>query len=763
MRASMAARRGVGRGAALTALLLFTSVAWAEDSEEAPLAPGPGVSAFSLTVSGGVALGAYEAGFLAYAMAASRADGVERMRLLTGASAGSLNVLLAVLAACGEEAPGPTRSLFWDTWIPTGYERLFVPGDVTPLGVFSRAWLEAQASRIEAVWNRGLSPACDVVLGVSVTRVEPRLVHVAGGRLPLPRMEEKFALRLQGRGPGQPPRVTNYTAPGSTRREALLATDTQGEVAFAQVRDLVLASMAFPVAFPPKPLATCVAGATARPGVCLPTEARVADYIDGGIFDNTPLRLAVGLARDGLAPAPDGGPLRWREASEPGRRRSPRDVFFVFVDPDATEYPAEPAAQGPRSVPQLPRMLGGVLSAFIDTARSKELALLLEEEPEIAERLALPRRHFPAASAPLAAFLGFFETAFRSFDFYLGMYDARAMLREGASAGISPFEPPEGEGTDWTPLRCMRAVYDGLPGAETACAGEGLADFRALLQVSLDRLYTVCRDAKDTPGPRGWRNPQCERAAAGQAPPRVPGLAPGPWPEWRQGAEETELAHTLRLLGAYGFHFRDLGAPPGRDDLALMHMRQAFGRAVQRLAEVQPGDGAGAVEFAGKLAADSLSYAPPRTSFHLVMGPTLTELGVSFGTDSPALPRGLRLSSAIDLRGLQRVFSTGGGDPFALAVMVGPELRPAALQAALVQGRLALRAGWQFSTGTLPAGEDCGSAGVSACSRPLVQALLGATFLERLRVQVVGEWYPPSEGNRGLWSIAPGLGVELSP
>ncbi|WP_233582565.1 patatin-like phospholipase family protein [Corallococcus sp. CA053C] len=754
---------GLGRGAAFAALLLIAGVARAGAPEASTLQRAPRAAAYSVTVSGGVALGAYEAGFLAYAVAASHADGVERLRLLTGASAGSLNVLLAVLAACGEKAPGPTQSLFWETWIPVGYDRLFVPEDVTPLGAFSRTWLEAQSRRIETAWNRGLSPTCDVVLGVSVTRVEPRLVHVAGGRLPLPRMEEKFALRIQGRGPGRPPRVTNYIAPGSTRREPLLVTDAQGEVAFARVADLVLASMAFPVAFPPKALATCAAGATARPGVCLSTEAHVADYIDGGIFDNTPLRLAVGLARDGLAPAPEGGPMHWRDAAEPHGQRSPTDVFFVFVDPDATEYPAAPGPQAPRTAPQLPQLLGDVVSAFIDTARSKELALLLEEEPEIAERLALPRRHFPAASAPLAAFLGFFETAFRSFDFYLGMYDARAMNQEAADSGLGSFEPPESEEADWTPLRCMRAVYDGLPGAEVACAGEGLADFRALLQVSLDRLYAVCRDAKAVSGPRSWRNAHCERAATGGAPPRVPGLSPRQWPDWRQGAQETELAHVLRLLGAYGFHFRDLGAPPGRDDLALIRIRQVLGHALRRLADEQPGDGAAAVEFAGNLVANSLSYEPPRTSLHLVMGPTLTELGVSLGTDAPAMPRGLRLSGALGLRGLQQVFSSGGGEPFALTAVAGPELRPAALQASLAQGRMALRAGWQFSTRKPSVGEDCDSAGVSACSRPVVQGLLGATFLERLRVQVVGEWYPPWGGHRGLWSIAPGLGIELSP
>ncbi|WP_224242664.1 patatin-like phospholipase family protein [Hyalangium gracile] len=748
---------------ALAALLLVTGAAQAGAAGPSTPETAPRASTHALTVGGGVSLGAYEAGFLAYATAAVRAHGVEHVGLLTGTSAGSLNVLLAVLAACGEAAPGLTQSIFWETWIPVGFDRLFIPEDVTPLGVFSRGWLEAQARRIEEAWSRGLAPTCDVVLGVSATRVEPRLVHAAGGRLALPRIEEKFALRIQGRGWGQPPRVTNYTAPGSSRREPMLVTDERGEVAFSQVRDLIFASMAFPVAFAPQPLATCEAGATARPGVCLATEAYSADYVDGGIFDNTPLRLAVGLARDGLAPGADGGPPRWRDVPEPGARRSPTDVAFTFVDPFATEYPSAPGLQLPSEAAPLPQLLGGVASAFVNTARAKELALLLEEEPEIAQHMVQQRRHFPAASDPLTAFFGFFETSFRSFDFYLGMYDARRWLQESDAAGLWRFEVPSETGTGWEPFACMRAVYDGLPGAEATCAGEGLADFRVLLQVSLDRLYAACSAAVTTPGPRDWSNAHCERAASGESPPRVPGLAPEPWPDWRREAHETEHAHMTRLLGAYGFHFRDLGTPPGRGDLALMRIRQALGSAVQRLAEAQPRESAGAVQFAGKLIADSVAYAPPRTVLHLAMGPTLTELGSSIGSDASAIPPGLRLTGALGLRGLQRVFSSGGGEPFAVAAVAGPELRPLALQSPLAQALFALRGGWQFSTRGSASEQDCASEGVSSCSRPVAQGLVGVTLLASLRVQLIGEWYPPFAGHRGLWAIAPGIGVELSP
>ncbi|NOK22328.1 hypothetical protein [Corallococcus carmarthensis] len=51
---------------------------------------------------------------------------------------------------------------------------------------------------------------------------------------------------------------------------------------------------------------------------------------------------------------------------------------------------------------------------------------------------------------------------------------------------------------------------------------------------------------------------------------------------------------------------------------------------------------------------------------------------------------------------------------------------------------------------------------MTACSRPVVKGLVGITFLEFLRAQLVGEWYPAGTGSRKtLWSVAPGIGLEL--
>ena len=100
----------------LLALLFLSAppLAAAAEEERLPL--------HAITVSGGVSLGAYEAGFLAFSIHASPAGFADRLRLLTGTSAGSLNALLAIMAACGTEAPAPEESLFWTTWIPVGLD-----------------------------------------------------------------------------------------------------------------------------------------------------------------------------------------------------------------------------------------------------------------------------------------------------------------------------------------------------------------------------------------------------------------------------------------------------------------------------------------------------------------------------------------------------------------------------------------------------------------------------------------------------------------
>src|SRR5262245_1039878 len=184
----------------------------------------------SLTISGGVSLGAYQAGYLYYATHAVQHDaGAPPLRLLTGASAGSLNALITALTLCRAERPDPADSLFWQAWIDVGYRELFDPARATALSVLSRVPMERIAGRLKAVWRQGLDAACDLVLGITVTRLHSALVSIHDD-LEVPRQEEKFSLRIRGRGPGRPPRLTNYVDSGYHLPQPLLPlSDDDGD------------------------------------------------------------------------------------------------------------------------------------------------------------------------------------------------------------------------------------------------------------------------------------------------------------------------------------------------------------------------------------------------------------------------------------------------------------------------------------------------------------------------------------------------------
>lgn len=722
----------------------------------------PGVSrpvpAASLTVSGGVSLGAYEAGFLHYALAAAQRRNELDLRLVTGASAGSLNTFLAVLAACGADPERPGNSLAWNTWIPAGFDQLFTPKKASVLGAASRDWLERSAGPIEEAWARGLDPRCDVVLGVSTTRVKPRTsTTLAGLDLAPPRIEEKFAVRIQGRGPGVPPRATNYVDPANSAA-ALLVTDGAGEIAFSELRDLLFASMSFPVLFPPQEIRTCHGSPGASAPVCRADDAEAGLYVDGGVLDNAPLRLAVRLARDGLQASGDGR-LAWREHPLRGAPPASPQPLYVFVDPDASAYPPAFTAEASdtASLVDLLRMLA---VGFVDAARSKELVTLLEEQPEIADHVLVPRRSFPAASAPLFALLGFFETDFRVFDFYLGMYDARRMLAARVDAPVDedaarfPEAPDAGAGTaigGWGPLTCLRAIFDGAGAAADACGSDDLRAFRILAQVSLDKLYWTC-SAADRQDERIHWTEHCARAAGGADPPSVPGVvALQGAGAWRRQGEETDLAYTLRLLSGHRFEFRDLQVPSGRPDRAIRKIRASLGRVVGAIADAQPTVwGRLTVGRAGKLAADLVAYAPPRRVVHLTLGPTETELGLTTELpESNVIPGWLRLSAVVGARGLADVLSSGGHDSFGVLTTVGVGADPRLLSTFWSQLHVGARVGWLFASSS-----DYGS-------RPVVQAVLALTMLERFRVQLAGAWFPAFEGRGTDWSVAPGVGLEF--
>jgi hypothetical protein len=724
----------------------------------------------SLTVSGGVSLGSYEAGYLYYSLAAQRANpGLARVILSTGASAGSVNALLSLGASCAGTSLDPRRSLFHRVWVPMGLTQLYRPDATSPVAAFSQKAFQDVGTMVEEELARGLPGSCDVVLGIVASRLSPRLLEAAEGRLKVPVTEEHFVVRIRGRGEGRMPLITNYVDPDSVDEQAFLPESADGSVPFASLLDAVIASTSFPAAFPPRAVKHCVVrtrGGTAP--FCPEARATTALFVDGGVFDNSPLRLAATYAAGGLSRTPDQG-LRWNPGPRlSGSRSPPTEVAFAFLSADAAAFPDQSASEsgGDHSLlPLLLRELGG----FVNSARSRELNLLIEDFPQTAENLVFPRRHFPAASSPMYAFYGFFDRGFRSFDFDLGMYEARRQLtgvtlpRVDPAARerfVFPEDLPEARAAapSWAPLSCLRALFDGEAGAEVRCAGDELRPVRILAQVSLDRLWDRC-------GPDSrWDPPAAEFAACGPAlrgapPPRVPGVTGNP--DWRRRGDESEAAQTTRLLAAYGYDWSDIPVPPGAtEDQVLAALRAQLAEVTDHLARAQPTFGEEAIiGAAGRMGVNLFYYVPPRSTVWLTLGRAL-EIGGDWAVKDLSW---LRLTGAIEVMNLGTVLGSSPL-PVAFVPLVGIDALPREIGSAFLQPSFIVRGGYVLSPNDAFGGKPCEGndpVTIGACSRPAVEAGAAAAVTGILRLQLMAAWYPPAWGMPGLWAVLPSLGFQL--
>ena len=103
-----------------------------------------GPRSIAVSISGGVSLGVYEAGFLYLVGEAIKAQpDVMQGKLFTGASAGSANALISAVSSCLPSNTKPEADLGWKTWMPLGFNELFDKESVTPLSLFEARTLRS--------------------------------------------------------------------------------------------------------------------------------------------------------------------------------------------------------------------------------------------------------------------------------------------------------------------------------------------------------------------------------------------------------------------------------------------------------------------------------------------------------------------------------------------------------------------------------------------------------------------------------------------
>jgi len=572
----------------------------------------------ALIISGAASLGSYQGGFLYYYLrhlmgARLLAERVERavraeaavagtapeppwftasegspLRLITGASSGSINAFIAAMASCQAPVRHPRDSLFFRTWFPVGGAALTTSAEVQPDGLFSTQPIRAAVARMQEAWNQGAwapDRTCAVDVGLSATRIRSRAVApLVGTNLTLPHQTEQLMFTMHG-APGQIPTIQDFVPEAGAPDKALfhqlfrLIAPSDRPLAVADITNILWASSAFSFAFPPHRL-------TLTPGDSSPPDD--GDYTDGGVFDNRPAGLAVHMQR-------------WR-LGVAGEVAS--HTRYVVQDPDVTAWrPSRPAAVAPPA-PGAPKLFldtwAPFAGDFLDSAFTAELMDAIAREPTLQAGIEIPPRRMPVAGGYLMEFLAFAERDFRVFDFFSGMVDAWLHLAGSslafqvmAATGETPtFDDQAPEFDCLLAWRAHQLVGGaGATAPDDACAAVGREAVDPVLRDNLPALVhasTVALAWSTRPAPHAGdaSDEEVFLRALGDRP-ATPGRAP--------------------------YRFRDLTyrGKPATAQTVTLAIRDVMQELIERATFQQDGAGRFVVGAVGKALANLYAYRPP--------------------------------------------------------------------------------------------------------------------------------------------------------
>ena len=741
---------------------------------EKPIPPEPEIRKpyhVSLTVSGGVSLGAYQAGYLFYLSEVAKLNPeLFDLKMLTGASAGMVNAMLTMLAmGDGRSQTAPGDSLLYKTWTQMRYDDLLDVKDAPPLAMSSRKTLRKIAHAVEAEWNRGISRDIDVVMGATATRLKIKPLEISPG-FSIPRQEEKFVFRIRGQGPGREPLVENYVDRSFGSAPPLLPFQNPASPGYSRgdnfsiIRQILFASSAIPIFFSPQKIDYCIGIPESESGgerldePC-PEGLFHDEFYDGALADKRPLRLAHKIASSGLE-QDEHGDVSWMDEPDYAREELPAGMYFLYVDPDRRSYPTDDTGDVTETAVDQATSLfptfGKFMRGFLSSAQAKEVATLVEENPSVKKHIQMVTHDYPTMSGHLLNFFGFFDRNFRRFDFYLGMRDAHHFITSSIqprvqkrfnqeTINIAMPDPIDGASkTDWTddswrPYFCLRHIVDGQEAFKGACDDKKLRDFRILMQVSIDRLYDHCRSLLMN---ETLNHHHCKLAMMGLPPPRVV-KHDGENGFWKRRVEEEEnpFSHTMRLLETYQFHFRDLGLDRDDASLAMSRIREVILKHGDEFAKKLPFKERLALRIMGKPAVNFFMYAPPETILYFVAG-TGGEFAVSATLGHS---NWLRYNFAWQMQGMYFLL-TENPNVLAMTPLVGLEAEIYPASNPLLQTRIGARVGYQLSTGDRFHNRSCISGDFQnsslRCSAPVSQAFIAFSFYERIRLQIGFEWFP---------------------
>ncbi len=387
----------------IISILLFSFLA---------LAKTPTIN-MAMVISGGVSLGAYEAGYNWALIKMLRTLSLHstkirpQLKSLAGASAGSINALLSGIYWCQKESSNLHNSvddnLFHSIWTGIDITELQINGDspTNSATLFTRAPLAKKADEILALMRQPIyRKGCAIPFGVMVTKSHPIIeqfngidIKIQSFAIPMELYESNGHLQIRNSRKKIP-----YNA-----SMAIPTLDTNTST----IKDILFASSAFPGAFK-----------KVRLNYIYNKKAGSDFFLDGGVYNNIPLNLALA--------------------------QNPLVDNFIFIDPDSRRYfksnranckagnfkrTREPQSNSDYSSSDNIGFLGSNLLPLMqstDIFRSMKLYETIHSyfynNPN--RHLILSSRYHPITGYFIWNFGAFLDKNFREYDYYVGVYDA---------------------------------------------------------------------------------------------------------------------------------------------------------------------------------------------------------------------------------------------------------------------------------------------------------------------------------------------------
>ena len=411
---------------------------------------------FSFAVKGGVSLGSYEAGLnWVYIEEIKRRK--HRLNTFTGASAGSINALVSAIRFCEKDSePRVEKNIFRQTW-DIGMEELVGENDSNESpayrdfiddieqnifltrekiigndrgGLFNRSGLLNSLKQIyEAIQNGSFKEECEVKVGISVTKFVPDSYSINGINIKNQRYIIPFIVKVKdgklffSNTPYFNAEPNDINSVNSIDHFIFLPQKEEGIPVFDIFR-AVIASSAFPTAFPPVRLKYCVAGRqiNVNSDIVCPTGyvAREDLFIDGGSLDNAPIGTAHRLSLDFSCS---------KDRNEDCLIGNNDKLKLIYVNPGSIRE-----RQQTKTVADDPRYTDDVIVGMIDYiglvghimeyGMSAELyRSLTAQKNDDQVTLLSSSRFYPLVGDYIEHFGAFFDSAYRRFDYYAGVYD----------------------------------------------------------------------------------------------------------------------------------------------------------------------------------------------------------------------------------------------------------------------------------------------------------------------------------------------------